>query len=97
MHIDGFNFLPYLTGQADTGPRENFFYVSDEGQIMAIRMGDWKAVFYEQRAHRIEEHVGPIEIEFLRLPSEPKARLPPWRGDRLLAHGFSRGFRVFHD
>ena len=48
VHIDGFNFLPYLTGQADTGPRENFFYVSDEGQIMAIRMGDWKGNYKER-------------------------------------------------
>ena len=32
-------------------PRNAFFYVSDDGDIMAVRAGDWKLVFAEQRAH----------------------------------------------
>jgi arylsulfatase len=60
VHIDGFNFLPYLTGKTDRGPRESFFYIADEGQVMAIRMGDWKAVFYEQRAHRFDVWREPL-------------------------------------
>jgi arylsulfatase len=42
--------IPYLTGQQKTSPRESFFYVSDDGDIMALRHGDWKLVFAEQRA-----------------------------------------------
>ena len=34
--------LPYLCGEVKESPREFFFYISDDGDIMAIRMGDWK-------------------------------------------------------
>src|SRR5579863_1327755 len=50
VHIDGVNVLPYLTGQVKESPRESFFYVSDDGGIMAVRAGDYKLVFEEQRA-----------------------------------------------
>jgi len=50
VHIDGFNILPYLMGEVDDSPRKSFFYISDDGDIMAIRMGDWKVVLLEQRA-----------------------------------------------
>ncbi len=50
VHIDGVNVLPYLTGQVKESPRNAFFYVSDDGGIMAVRAGDWKLVFEEQRA-----------------------------------------------
>jgi arylsulfatase len=51
VHIDGVNQLAYITGQAKESPREFFFYVSDDGGVMAIRIGDWKLTFSEQRAH----------------------------------------------
>ena len=50
VHIDGFNMVPYLTGEAKKSPREAFFYVSDDGGIMAVRVGDYKLTFAEQRA-----------------------------------------------
>jgi arylsulfatase A-like enzyme len=50
VHIDGLNLLPYLTGEVKQSPRTSFFYVSDDGDIMAVRTGDWKLVFQEQRA-----------------------------------------------
>mgnify|MGYP000222880612 CR=1 FL=1 len=49
-HIDGFNMLPYLTGEVEESPRKTFFYISDDGEILAIRYGDWKVVLMEQRA-----------------------------------------------
>lgn len=48
-HIDGFNMLPHFMGQAES-PRNTFFYISDDGDILAIRHKDWKAVLMEQRA-----------------------------------------------
>ncbi len=48
-HIDGYNLLPYLTGKVDESPRKEFFYVNDDGQVVAIRYADWKAVFLENR------------------------------------------------
>jgi arylsulfatase A-like enzyme len=48
-HIDGYNLLPYLTGKVDKSPREIFFYFSDDGDMMGVRMHNWKVVFMEQR------------------------------------------------
>jgi arylsulfatase A-like enzyme len=53
VHVDGFNMLPYLTGEVNESPRMTFFYVSDDGDIMALRHGDWKAILMEQRAHQL--------------------------------------------
>jgi arylsulfatase len=50
VHIDGFNMLPYLTGAIDKSPRNFFFYVNDDGDLTAVRIGDWKIVYKEQRA-----------------------------------------------
>jgi len=49
VHIDGYNQLPYLTGQTDKGPREEFFYFSDDGDLLAFRYDNWKMMFMEQR------------------------------------------------
>ena len=54
VHIDGFNMLPYFTGETDEGPRSTMFYVSDDGEIMAIRHKDWKVVLLEQRAKTLQ-------------------------------------------
>ncbi len=53
VHIDGHNMIPYLTGEVKESPREFFFYISDDGDVLAIRMGDWKVVLMEQRAKRL--------------------------------------------
>jgi arylsulfatase len=50
VHIDGFNLLPYLTGQEAVCPRPGFFYFSDDGDLVAMRYDNWKIVFMEQRA-----------------------------------------------
>lgn len=48
VHIDGYNLLPYVSGQVKESPRKFFFYISDDGDILAIRMGDWKVVLMER-------------------------------------------------
>jgi len=50
VHIDGFNMVPYLTGEAKESPRNYFFYVSDDGGIMALRVRDYKLAFQLQEA-----------------------------------------------
>jgi arylsulfatase len=60
VHLDGYNMLPYLTGEVSESPRSSFFYVSDDGEIIAIRMGDYKAVLAEQRATRLMAWVEPF-------------------------------------
>jgi arylsulfatase len=49
VHLDGFNLLPYLTGQEKKSPRESFFYFSDDGDLTSLRYDNWKIVFMEQR------------------------------------------------
>jgi arylsulfatase len=49
VHLDGYNQLPYLTGQELKGAREEFYYFNDDGMLVAMRFGNWKAVFCEQR------------------------------------------------
>src|SRR5262245_60360606 len=48
-HIDGFDLVPYLTGETDKSPRNFFFYISDDGDVLAIRFDNFKTVFMEQR------------------------------------------------
>ncbi len=49
-HLDGYNQLPYLTGQQDRSARNRFFYFNDDGDLVAMRFENWKVVFEEQRA-----------------------------------------------
>jgi len=49
VHLDGYNFLPFLTGKVDKGPRREIFYFSDDGDLTALRYNDWKLIFMEQR------------------------------------------------
>jgi arylsulfatase len=50
VHLDGYNQLPYLTGQQPKGARDRFVYFNDDADIVAARYENWKMVFEEQRA-----------------------------------------------
>ena len=50
IHLDGYNQLPYLTGQQANGARKEFVYFNDDGDLVALRYENWKIVFEEQRA-----------------------------------------------
>jgi len=50
VHLDGYNLVPYLTGQVEKSPRESFIYINDDQQVTAVRYDNWKIVFMEQRA-----------------------------------------------
>jgi arylsulfatase len=49
VHLDGHNQLDYITGKTDKSARQHFFYVSDDGDLTAMRFDNWKFVFMEQR------------------------------------------------
>ncbi|MFF0499059.1 arylsulfatase [Nocardia aobensis] len=49
VHIDGYNLLPYLTGEAEHSPRRGMVYFSDDCDVLGIRFENWKIVFMEQR------------------------------------------------
>jgi arylsulfatase A-like enzyme len=76
-HLDGYNFLPYLTGQEKKGPRKEFFYFSDEGDLMALRYNNWKLHFM------VQDQAGTLEIwqrQFrgLRMPYFYNLRTDPY-------------------
>jgi arylsulfatase A-like enzyme len=60
VHLDGFNMLPYLAGEVQDSPRNFFFYFSDDGDLLAIRMNDWKVVLMEQRAKQLMAWLEPF-------------------------------------
>ena len=77
VHLDGYNFLPYLTGEERKGPREEVFYFSDDGDLTALRYNNWKIVFMEQRVE------GTLRIwaepfVALRLPKIFNLRMDPY-------------------
>jgi arylsulfatase A-like enzyme len=77
VHIDGYNFLPYLTGQEEKGPRPGLIYFSDDGDLVALRYDNWKIVFAEQR----KQGTMAIWMEpfvFLRIPKFFNLRTDPF-------------------
>ena len=75
-HLDGYNFLPYLTGNTDKGPRKEFFYWSDDGQLVGMRYQQWKIVFAEQRARQMMVWMEPFLT--LRIPKIFNLRTDPF-------------------
>jgi arylsulfatase len=76
-HIDGYNLLPYLTGEAKQSPRNFFFYFSDDGDLLALRFDNWKVVFMEQRCHGTLQ-VWAEPFTRLRLPKLYNLRTDPY-------------------
>jgi arylsulfatase len=75
-YIDGVNQLDYLTGKVDESPRKGFVYVDDAGSIAALRYQDWKAMFLENRADKLQIWLEPF-VE-LRAPYLTNLRRDPF-------------------
>ncbi len=95
VHVDGYNMVPYLTGEVDESPRKEFFYINDDGQLVALRFEDWKLVFMEQRAKTLRLWAEPFVP--LRIPKIFHLRRDPFERadensntyyDWLLDHAF---------
>jgi arylsulfatase A-like enzyme len=76
-HIDGFNLLPYLTGEVTESPRNIYFYFSDDGDLLGMRYDNWKIVFMEQRAKGTVQ-VWAEPFVRLRLPKLFNLRTDPY-------------------
>ncbi len=76
VHIDGQNALSYLQGKEAESPRDSFYYVNDDGQLVALRYKDWKLVFMEQRAKTLALWAEPF-VE-LRIPKIFNLRRDPF-------------------
>jgi arylsulfatase A-like enzyme len=101
VHLDGYNLMPFFKGEAKESPRKEFLYWSDDGDLMAIRLKDWKVSFLEQNnAINPQTPVGVWQGQFtrLRFPNLYNLRSDPFeRGPTSIYYGVylaSRGFLI---
>ena len=92
VHIDGYNLLPALEGQAEW-PRHEFIYWTDDGNVSGLRYNQWKMVFLEQRAHGFDVWQEPF-VE-LRTPKLFNLRSDPFERADYEALGYAR-WRIDH-
>ena len=79
VHIDGFNLQPFLSGE-EKCPREGFIYWSDDGELMALRVHQYKIVFAEQRSTGLDVWREPLSK--MRIPKMFDLRSDPFeRGE----------------
>jgi len=75
VHLDGYNLMPALKGEAEW-PRHEFLYWTDDGNVAALRYNDWKITFLRQNAHGM--HVWQQPYEQLRMPMVGNLRTDPF-------------------
>jgi len=94
VHLDGVNLLPFLKGEQEKSPREGFLYWSDDGELLAIRVGDWKAHFLEQRSKGMA--VWQDSFSELRFPKLFNVRADPFEaGDEAILYEKWAADRMF--
>ena len=76
VHLDGFNLAPYLTGQVKESPRTSLMYFSDDGDVLAVRVGDYKFHLAIQTANQLRVWSEPFVK--LRLPLIMNLRRDPF-------------------
>lgn len=80
VHLDGYNLVPFLRGQVNESPRKEFLYWNDDGELVAMRLNQWKVVFKEQLHHGL--NVWRKEFTNLRAPKIFNLRADPFeQGD----------------
>jgi len=85
VHLDGYNLLPFLSGQEKESPRKGFLYWSDDGDLMAARFGRYKITFCEQRNTGLDVWREPLSV--MRLPKFYDLRADPFeRGDESFSY-----------
>ena len=75
VHLDGYNLLPALKGEAEW-PRKEFFYWTDDGSVAALRYNNWKITFLQQDAEGIDVWRNPYTQ--LRAPMLANLRMDPF-------------------
>jgi arylsulfatase len=88
VHLDGYNFLPYLTGKEKKGPREEFFYFSDDGQMLGVRFDNWKVAFSVQDVEGTFE-VWQNPFRTLRMPYLFNLRTDPYERATITSNNYN--------
>jgi arylsulfatase len=87
VHLDGYNILPMLTGETEESPRKEIFYFSDDGDLTALRYGDWKLIFMEQRAEaKLQAWIDPFVP--LRVPLIFNLRRDPYERAQITSNTY---------
>jgi len=94
-HIDGYNLVPYLTGEVKASPRKLFMYLSDDGDVLAMRYDNWKVVFMEQRCQGTLQVWSEPFIK-LRLPKLFNLRTDPYEYADITSNTYYDWF-LYHD
>jgi arylsulfatase len=89
VHLDGYNLMPALQGEAEW-PRREFIYWTDDGSVAALRYGDWKATFLRQDAHGM--HVWQEPFTVLRAPMLTNLRMDPFELAHEIGMDYERWF-----
>jgi len=90
VHLDGYDLGPALRGQG-TWPRKEFIYWTDDGSVAALRYGDLKVTFLEQKAHGLRVWQDPFKV--LRAPLLTNLRMDPFeRAEYENAMGYQRWY-----
>lgn len=72
-HLDGYNFMPFFKGEVAEGPRREFFYFSDNADLMAVRYNAWKISF-----KTIEGNLFTGKPDSTNVPWVTNLRQDPW-------------------
>jgi arylsulfatase len=73
-HLDGYNQLELFKGGKSN--RESFFYFMDDGTLGAIRVSDWKAIYIDHKAEKLNIWTEPYRT--LRMPHIVNLRSDPY-------------------
>jgi arylsulfatase len=92
VHLDGFNQLPYLLGQQPKSAREEFYYFNDDADLVAMRFGNWKFVFCEQRQPG-QFAIWANPFTCLRVPKMYNLRMDPYEHADISGYGYD-GWRT---
>ncbi len=87
VHLDGYNMLPYLTGQVKEDPRTNFIYFNDDADLVAMRYDNFKLVFSEQRAQGTMR-IWAEPFTTLRVPKVFNLRMDPYERADITSNTF---------
>jgi arylsulfatase len=90
VHLDGYNWMPYFKGEVAQGPRKEFLYWTDDGDLAALRYAKWKLTFMEQRAHGFDVWIEPFVQ--LRVPLLEDLRADPFERAQYEAADYQHWF-----
>lgn len=89
VHLDGYNQLPYLTGEQPKGARDEFYYFNDDSELVAMRFDNWKVVFCEQRQPgQFDIWANPFTC--LRVPKMYNLRMDPYEHADISGSGYDQ-------